>query len=126
MFTEIQNKLCNESLNRRLNDHNQHVDISLNEVLIPAIDDVTGLLNPDCTSASFDSDNTVVALGEAVCFQYMNASNDILESADIVDGGKREARIAQVSWIVLCTLWWPKKFSCLKNHHRSIMKPLIE
>ena len=103
MFAEIQNKLCNESLNLRLNDHNQHVDISLNEVLIPAIDDVTGLLNPDCSSANLDSENTVVALGEAVCFQYMNASNDSLESSDIVDGGQREAGIAEVSEMVLCT-----------------------
>ena len=59
----------------KTNDSAQHTDISVNEILIPAKTDPTGIINYKSDVTGINPENTVISLGEAVCFQYMNSSD---------------------------------------------------
>ena len=67
------------------NDSTQQTDISVNEVLIPAKSDVTVSSGNEGSVAVLNSENMVIALGEAVCFQYMNASGCLPPSDEMSD-----------------------------------------
>ncbi|XP_065051382.1 zinc finger protein ZXDC-like isoform X2 [Rhopilema esculentum] len=67
------------------NDSTQQTDISVNEVLIPAKSDVTVSSGNGGGVTVPNSENMVIALGEAVCFQYMNASGCLPPSDEMCD-----------------------------------------
>ena len=66
----------------------QHTEISVNEILIPAKADPTAFINYGDDVTGINPENTVISLGEAVCFQYMNSSDRLPVARD--ENGKTE------------------------------------
>ena len=74
-------------------DAGHHTEISVNEILIPARADPTAFINYGDDVTGINPENTVISLGEAVCFQYMNSSDRLPVAGDQnekTDQGRRK------------------------------------
>ena len=84
-------------------DSTQHTDISVNEILIPAKTDPTAVIDFGGDVSGINPENTVISLGEAVCFQYMNSSDRLPVVGEQNETSEGQASAALVSKLQINT-----------------------